>query len=197
MHDELKKLSTRVWSTEKARFTAAERSRKKHQALVFSISFLSIVQVMIAISSICGFYMPIIDYNKSEYMTLITSVIILVIANQESLSILLNHADSYHRCGNKLHNLQHDIVIELANTEIKQYNIKIFSKRYNEILEFHDLNHTSNDYKKMMSEHKDDFKMSWFVRQIYKLQYAIDIYWLPILYCIIPFIIIIVSKNYH
>ncbi|EGJ48742.1 SLATT domain-containing protein [Desulfocurvibacter africanus] len=195
MRNKLEALSNRVWRTEKARFTAAERSRKKHQALVFAISFLSIVQVLVAISVLCGFYFPLIGTNKAEYMTLIASIIVLVIANQDSLSKLLNQSDSYHRCANKLHRLQQEIQNELANETIEKEQLHRYTKRYSEILEFHDLNHIIGDYKKMMSEYPYDFPMSWLERTRHQMRHIWNIYWLPIIYCITPFIIVLVAQR--
>jgi hypothetical protein len=195
MRKKLETLSNRVWSTEKSRYTAAERSRKKHQALVFAISFLSIFQVVIAISTICGFYIPFVGESKSEYLTLMASVIILVIANQDSLSKLLSHSDSYHRCANRLHRLQQAIAIELGNEAIDQEKVQDFADQYSEIIDCHDLNHLPVDYRKMISEYPDDFTTARCARNFYRLMYFINIYMLPTVYCAAPFVVVLIAKK--
>jgi hypothetical protein len=195
MHDKLKKLSSQVWKTEKSRFTAAERSRKQHQAIVFAISFLSITQLIFAISEICGFNIPLFEANKTGYLTLMTSVVILVIANQDSLSKLLSHSDSYHRCANKLHKLQHEIETKSTLESIDQDTLTNLTERYSDILDCHDLNHLPIDYKFMLCENHEA-KNKCFLCNIYiRAIYSINIYMLPVTYCLLPFAVALIAKK--
>ncbi|ACS79418.1 SLATT domain-containing protein [Maridesulfovibrio salexigens] len=189
MKEKLESLSDNVWKTMKSRFTAAERTKRKHQALVFTISFLSIAQVIVAIGSLCGVDFPYIASAKIEFLTITVSIIILVIANQDSLGVLLNQSASYHRCSNKLHELLGRINAELENETVAKEIYLGFSKEYSEVLEFYDLNHDMNDFLKMASERSNVLDMSCLKRFRVCCKYYWSIYGMAFLYCAIPFIL--------
>nr|WP_275405834.1 SLATT domain-containing protein [Desulfovibrio sp. JC022] len=182
-------LSDNVWKTMKSRFTAAERTKRKHKALVFTISFLSIAQVIVAIGSLCGVDFPCIASSKVEFLTITVSIIILVIANQDSLGVLLNQSASYHRCANRLHEILGRINVELESETVSKEAYLGFTKEYSEVLEFYDLNHDMNDFLKMASERSKVLEMSRFKKFRVCCKYYLSIYGMAFLYCAIPFIL--------
>ena len=198
MKDMIENLKKSTWTTLKSRFIAAERCRKKHNVLVFSISFLSITQVIIAILDSCKFTIPAlnIDNTNSNYATLLMAIMVLVIANQDSLSKLLANADNYHRCANQILYLSkrlEKIPSEMTPEDIQA--VDQISKEYSSILERFDLNHLPNDYRMVMFEHPNDFTLSFIERCRIYIAYISDIYLLPLIYCSAPFCIFLISKH--
>ncbi|WP_374283006.1 SLATT domain-containing protein [Desulfovibrio sp.] len=198
MENALISLKNAAWKTQKSRFIAAERCRKKHNALVFSISFLSIAQVFIAILEGCKFSIPIlhIDSTNSNYITLLMAIMVLVIANQDSLSKLLANADNYHRCANQILYLSkklEGIPSEMTSEGIKA--VEQISKEYSSILERFDLNHLPNDYSMVMAKHPKYFTLSCIERLCIYITHISDIYTLPLIYCSAPFLILFISKH--
>lgn len=198
MEDALKSLKKSTWRTLKSRFIAAERCRKKHNVLVFSISFLSISQVIIAILEGCKFSIPVlnIDHTSLNYITLLMAIMVFVIANQDSLSKLLANADNYHRCANQilcLYKKLEKIPSEMTPEDIQ--TVDQISKEYSSILEHFDLNHLPNDYRMVMLEHPTDFTLSFIEKFRIYIAHISDIYLLPSIYCLAPFCIFLISKH--
>lgn len=184
----LDNLSNQVWMTYKSRHNAASRLKNKHSSITFSISFLSVLQVIISIALIFNitFFM---SYQVLSFVALATSIAILVIANQDHIGNLGLKSNNYHKCANTLHELYNKIELLRVSPTLALNNYVMLLEQYTFILNNFDLNHETIDYKKILADRHEHFKLNSFDVFTINIRFLASEYGLALLYCSIPFLV--------
>ncbi|WP_027177794.1 SLATT domain-containing protein [Maridesulfovibrio bastinii] len=180
----IKSLDDKVWMTAKARYNASARLNKKHQALTFTISFLSVAQIVLTfcmLVDICfGFPEKVL-----MFIAMTTSVMILVIANQSALGSLLIESEKLHRFGIKFQSLYEEISLYIKLDKANKSVEEGFQQRYSQLLREADINHLKIDEELVKAERKS-FELNPICALWIKFKNLVAIYLSSFLYLAIP-----------
>uniref|UniRef100_B8DM79 SMODS and SLOG-associating 2TM effector domain-containing protein n=1 Tax=Nitratidesulfovibrio vulgaris (strain DSM 19637 / Miyazaki F) TaxID=883 RepID=B8DM79_NITV9 len=163
---ELHKLKLTILKTKKSRFNAAQRLERKLEFITFTCSVLNILQMAIAV-----FLLACSDGDTKIIRTLAMSAITVAVLastlqNNASLSTITLLAHKFHECGKKLSNLYN----EYSESDESVTSTVDAAKKYKEILDNYDTNHSSTDY--WLANSEIDSKRTWVFRIIHWMHSA-------------------------
>lgn len=132
-------LERKLFITKKARFNAAQRISRTQQWLSSTITFVSILQILISlvliINEAAGYQ------NLLTCFTIISSILILTISNSSILNNGVKEAFIMHKCGIDISRIYDELRFSDSPDIEKSY------KEYNRILSECGVNHKNIDYK--------------------------------------------------
>lgn len=139
--------------TKGCRFNAAKRLETLEKRRTITIAGASIFVIVL---SLIPAMVPV-PQLLSNLLTLITvgfSIIILVASILQSANSDSVKADQLHRCSLDINAIRQELrTAENLDGEI----LKLFSKRYQDVLQRYSVNHDDIDYEKYKLDHPDDY----------------------------------------
>lgn len=160
----------------------------------WSLGAISVISLYVLIISILPLLLNITgETSRYLYIASITSSIgILVLSVFESGKSYMVKSERFVMCGRELAKLLRKLDIVLDKGNVKYEEIENLIKRYNNVLDKYAQNHERDDFDYFRANN-DHFDLGCIEKNFYIIKWNLRIYWKPVLFCLIPPVLVFLA----
>lgn len=188
-------LETWLWTTKGVRFYAHERYLKQNKWSNIAVGMMSAYIIIINLVTSYKIHLnESLGDNTVSFVTTALSIMILVFSQLENSNDFKLKAEKFHDCSREISKLYRQVREkrrEITDDTLLAPILNEITNSYQTILDKYE-NHKDIDYQYFKCKHPDDFKMSFMQRQLTKVKYYFNTYFVYHILIISPLVLLFI-----
>jgi len=172
-------LETWLWTTKGVRFYAHERYLKQNKWSNIAVGMMSAYIIIINLVTSYKIHLnESLGDNTVSFVTTALSIMILVFSQLENSNDFKLKAEKFHDCSREISKLYRQLREkrrEITDDALLAPILNEITNSYQTILDKYE-NHKDIDYQYFKCKHPDDFKMTFAARQLTRVKYYFNTY---------------------
>jgi len=188
-------LETWLWITKGVRFYAHERYLKQNKWSNIAVGMMSAYIIIINLVTSYKIHLnESLGDNTVSFVTTALSIMILVFSQLENSNDFKLKAEKFHDCSREISKLYRQLREkrrEITDDALLVPILNEITNSYQTILDKYE-NHKDIDYQYFKCNHPDDFKMSFKPRQLTRVKYYFNTYFVYHILIISPLVLLFI-----